>query len=198
MGHLGLVGGRGGGGRGRSGGRGGPVTGLADRGMSKVPLRARALDAAKPMPVYAPEELPDLDDYAACNRTLSALPTGVDKEEEMVTRLFPFASLSWPRPALLPTPPSPPSPPANRYPAPPPLPFPPRFPAPPFTTHRHPSIIDRTPSQSYQPNSNGTSRDAQRQQMRPLGFRPGWSAVEGGREGGGGIIWRGWGLSKGS
>lgn len=55
--------------------------------MSKVPLRARALDAAKAMPIYSQNDIPDLADYAACNRTISALPTGVDKEEEMELHL---------------------------------------------------------------------------------------------------------------
>lgn len=50
--------------------------------MSKVSFRARALDAAKPMPVYRAEEIPDLPDFANINRSVPAMPTGMEKEEE--------------------------------------------------------------------------------------------------------------------
>lgn len=50
--------------------------------MSKVSFRARALDATKPMPVYRAEEIPDLPDFANINRSVPAMPTGMEKEEE--------------------------------------------------------------------------------------------------------------------
>lgn len=52
--------------------------------MSKVSFRARALDATKPMPVYRAEEIPDLPDFANINRSVPAMPTGMEKEEETV------------------------------------------------------------------------------------------------------------------
>ncbi len=52
--------------------------------MSKLSFRARALDASKPMPVYATEELPDLPDFSAINRAVTQMPTGMEKEEESV------------------------------------------------------------------------------------------------------------------
>lgn len=53
--------------------------------MSKVSFRARALDATKPMPVYkADEMIPDLQDFAAINRSVPQMPTGMEKEEETV------------------------------------------------------------------------------------------------------------------
>jgi enhancer of polycomb-like protein len=51
---------------------------------SKVTFRARALDQHKPMPVYLADELVDLAEYAAVNRAVPAMPTGMEKEEEMV------------------------------------------------------------------------------------------------------------------
>ncbi|KAK6619945.1 hypothetical protein RUM44_006345 [Polyplax serrata] len=50
--------------------------------MSKLSFRARALDAAKPMPIYMTEELPDLPDYSAINRAVPQMPSGMEKEEE--------------------------------------------------------------------------------------------------------------------
>lgn len=50
--------------------------------MSKLSFRARALDAAKPMPIYKAEELPDLPDYSAINRAVPQMPSGMEKEEE--------------------------------------------------------------------------------------------------------------------
>ena len=52
--------------------------------MSKVSFRARALDASKQMPVFIADELPDLGEYAAINRAVAQMPTGMEKEEEMV------------------------------------------------------------------------------------------------------------------
>ncbi len=52
--------------------------------MSKVSFRARALAEHKAMPVFCAEELPDLSEYAQINRAVAAMPTGMEKEEEMV------------------------------------------------------------------------------------------------------------------
>uniref|UniRef100_A0A914XL98 Enhancer of polycomb-like protein n=1 Tax=Plectus sambesii TaxID=2011161 RepID=A0A914XL98_9BILA len=55
--------------------------------MSKVSFRARALDASKQMPVFIADELPDLGEYAAINRAVAQMPTGMEKEEEMELHL---------------------------------------------------------------------------------------------------------------
>ncbi len=52
--------------------------------MSKVSFRARAVDAAKPLPVYHAEDIPDLTDFSAINRAVPQMPTGMEKEEEAV------------------------------------------------------------------------------------------------------------------
>ena len=52
--------------------------------MSKLSFRARALDATKSMPVYKLDEIPDLPDFAAINRAVPQMPTGMEKEEETV------------------------------------------------------------------------------------------------------------------
>lgn len=62
--------------------------------MSKVSFRARALDATKPMPVYRAEEIPDLPDFANINRSVPAMPTGMEKEEETVRFCFWLRGLS--------------------------------------------------------------------------------------------------------
>uniref|UniRef100_UPI0037E9413B enhancer of polycomb homolog 2 isoform X2 n=1 Tax=Semicossyphus pulcher TaxID=241346 RepID=UPI0037E9413B len=51
--------------------------------MSKLSFRARALDAAKPLPVYRNRDLPDLTDCASINRTVPQMPSGMEKEEEL-------------------------------------------------------------------------------------------------------------------
>ncbi|XP_032366006.1 enhancer of polycomb homolog 2 isoform X2 [Etheostoma spectabile] len=51
--------------------------------MSKLSFRARALDAAKPLPVYRDRELPDRTDCVSINRTVPQMPTGMEKEEEL-------------------------------------------------------------------------------------------------------------------
>ena len=53
--------------------------------MSKLSFRARALDVSKPMPVYKSDEIPDLPDFAAINRAVPQMPTGMEKEEESVS-----------------------------------------------------------------------------------------------------------------
>lgn len=53
--------------------------------MSKLSFRARALDATKAMPVYRSEEIPDLPDFAAINRAVPQMPTGMEKDEECVS-----------------------------------------------------------------------------------------------------------------
>uniref|UniRef100_A0A671RRX2 Enhancer of polycomb homolog n=1 Tax=Sinocyclocheilus anshuiensis TaxID=1608454 RepID=A0A671RRX2_9TELE len=50
--------------------------------MSKLSFRARALDAAKPLPIYRNKDLPDLTDCVSINRTVPQMPTGMEKEEE--------------------------------------------------------------------------------------------------------------------
>ena len=52
--------------------------------MSKLSFRARALDAAKPLPVYRNKDLPDLNDCVSINRAVPQMPTGMEKEEELV------------------------------------------------------------------------------------------------------------------
>jgi len=52
--------------------------------MSKLSFRAKALDPGKPMPVYIGDEIPDLPDFSAVNRTVPEMPTGMEKEEETV------------------------------------------------------------------------------------------------------------------
>lgn len=55
--------------------------------MSKVSFRARALDSSKPLPIYYEEELPDISEYVAINRTVPQMPTGMEKEEETESHL---------------------------------------------------------------------------------------------------------------
>nr|XP_046259577.1 enhancer of polycomb homolog 2 isoform X2 [Scatophagus argus] len=50
--------------------------------MSKLSFRARALDAAKPLPVYRNRDLPDLTDCVSISRAVPQMPTGMEKEEE--------------------------------------------------------------------------------------------------------------------
>ena len=52
--------------------------------MSKLSFRARALDTTKPMPVLRADDVPDLPDFAAINRAVPQMPTGMEKEEECV------------------------------------------------------------------------------------------------------------------
>ncbi|XP_037344514.2 enhancer of polycomb homolog 2 isoform X5 [Pungitius pungitius] len=51
--------------------------------MSKLSFRARALDAAKPLPVYRNRDLPDLTDCVSINRAVPQMPSGMEKEEEL-------------------------------------------------------------------------------------------------------------------
>ncbi|XP_042350006.1 enhancer of polycomb homolog 2-like [Plectropomus leopardus] len=50
--------------------------------MSKLSFRARAVDAAKPLPVYRNTDVPDLADCACISRGVPPLPTGMETEEE--------------------------------------------------------------------------------------------------------------------
>ena len=52
--------------------------------MSKLSFRARALDAAKPLPIYRGKDMPDLNDCVSINRAVPQMPTGTEKEEESV------------------------------------------------------------------------------------------------------------------
>lgn len=56
--------------------------------MSKLSFRARALDAAKPLPIYRNRDLPDLNDCVSINRAVPQMPTGMEKEEESVCYNF--------------------------------------------------------------------------------------------------------------
>ncbi len=56
--------------------------------MSKLSFRARALDAAKPLPVYRNRDVPDLTDCVSINRAVPQMPTGMEKEEELVRTCF--------------------------------------------------------------------------------------------------------------
>lgn len=56
--------------------------------MSKLSFRARALDAAKPLPVYRHRDLPDLSDCVSISRAVPQMPTGMEKEEELVRSEF--------------------------------------------------------------------------------------------------------------
>ena len=49
---------------------------------SKLNFRARTLDASKPMAIYHADELPELTDLNAINRSVPAMPSGMEKEEE--------------------------------------------------------------------------------------------------------------------
>lgn len=55
--------------------------------MSKLSFRARALDATKSMPVYRKDEVADLPDYSVLNRAVPQMPTGMEKEEESVSKI---------------------------------------------------------------------------------------------------------------
>ncbi|XP_043930804.1 enhancer of polycomb homolog 2 [Protopterus annectens] len=50
--------------------------------MSKLSFRARALDAAKPLPLFRGKDMPDLNDCVSINRAVPQMPTGMEKEEE--------------------------------------------------------------------------------------------------------------------
>lgn len=55
--------------------------------QQKLFFRARALDVNKPMPVLRTEDVPDLPDFAAINRAVPQMPTGMEKEEECVSTI---------------------------------------------------------------------------------------------------------------
>lgn len=57
--------------------------------MSKLSFRARALDAAKALPIYHSSEIPESADVSLINRAVPQMPTGMEKEEEAV-RIMPF------------------------------------------------------------------------------------------------------------
>lgn len=60
---------------------------LTDIRMSKLSFRPRALDASKPMSIYMAEELPDLLEYSAITRrAVPQMPSGMEKEEECVSK----------------------------------------------------------------------------------------------------------------
>ncbi|VDD86945.1 unnamed protein product [Enterobius vermicularis] len=55
---------------------------------SKLSFRARNLDASKPMPVYVADELPDLSECTPINRAVAQMPTGMEKDEEMLGHII--------------------------------------------------------------------------------------------------------------
>ena len=55
--------------------------------MSKLSFRARQLDSNKALPVYRAEELPDLTEFSTINRAVPQMPTGMEKEEETVSKI---------------------------------------------------------------------------------------------------------------
>ena len=64
--------------------------------MNKLSFRARQLDHFKAMPVLRAQEIPDLPDFAAINRAVPIMPTGMEKEEETVNgRHFELVSLGF-------------------------------------------------------------------------------------------------------
>lgn len=56
--------------------------------MSKLSFRARQVDYSKPLPIYLNNDLPDLQDFAAINRSVPQMPTGMEKDEEAVRNNF--------------------------------------------------------------------------------------------------------------
>ena len=50
--------------------------------MSKLSFRSRQVDYQKPLPIYLNQDLPDLQDLAAINRSVPQMPTGMEKDEE--------------------------------------------------------------------------------------------------------------------
>ena len=49
---------------------------------TKLTFRARTLDATKAMAIYRAEDLPELADSNAINRSVPTMPSGMEKEEE--------------------------------------------------------------------------------------------------------------------
>lgn len=54
---------------------------------SKLSFRARNLDANRGMKVFFADELPDISECAPIARGVNPMPTGMEKEEEMVSPL---------------------------------------------------------------------------------------------------------------
>ena len=54
--------------------------------MSKLSFRSRQVDFTKPLPIYLSHDLPDLQDFAAINRSVPQMPTGMEKDEEAVRK----------------------------------------------------------------------------------------------------------------
>ena len=57
---------------------------------TKLTFRARTLDATKAMAIYRAEDLPELADSNAINRSVPAMPSGMEKEEESEKHLQDF------------------------------------------------------------------------------------------------------------
>lgn len=52
---------------------------------TKLSFRARNPDANRPTAVYYADELPDLAECTPISRAVTQMPTGMEKEEELVT-----------------------------------------------------------------------------------------------------------------
>jgi enhancer of polycomb-like protein len=62
--------------------------------MSKLSFRARQVDYTKPLPIYLNHDLPDLQDFAAINRSVPLMPTGMEKDEEAVNYINLFLAIN--------------------------------------------------------------------------------------------------------
>lgn len=51
---------------------------------SGLNFRSRTIDIDRLLPIYEEHELPDLFDSCIVNRTVTKVPTGMEKEEEAV------------------------------------------------------------------------------------------------------------------
>lgn len=49
---------------------------------SKLSFRSRQVDYTKPLPIYFADDVPDLTDITAINRSVPQMPTGMEKDEE--------------------------------------------------------------------------------------------------------------------
>lgn len=58
---------------------------------SGLNFRSRTIDIDRLLPIYEEYELPDLFDSCLVNRTVTKVPTGMEKEEEsVIDKLFPL------------------------------------------------------------------------------------------------------------
>lgn len=62
---------------------------------TKLSFRARALDSNKAMCVYYASQLPDISECAPISRAVAQMPTGMEKEEEMVSCSMAATFIDW-------------------------------------------------------------------------------------------------------